>query len=242
MIRGRNLTQHDIVKNEPDYDCSLCPRLHGFRLQNRTWFPDWHNGPVDTWYPREGASSVQLLIVGLAPGLRGANRTGIPFTGDDSGSLLFETLCKYGFARPLASAEADNHWQLNATAITNAVRCVPPANKPVGAEINTCRQFLSRTFTQTASLRVIVTLGKIAHESTIRALGGKVSHHAFAHAAETKLAGFSVFSSYHCSRYNLNTGRLTAEMFEAVFAKAARTLGTDEASETSFSDSKPVPG
>lgn len=227
MIRKRGVKQNDTVKNEPDYNCSLCPRLRGFILQNRQKFPDWHNGPVKTWYPPEGANSVELLVVGLAPGLRGANRTGIPFTGDDSGSLLFETLEKYGFARSLSHADADRPWRLNATAITNAVRCVPPANKPVGAEINTCRQFLSRTINQMASLRVIVTLGKIAHDSTIRAIDGKVSQHAFAHAAETELAGFSLVSSYHCSRYNLNTGRLTPEMFDAVFAKAARLRGAD---------------
>ena len=227
MIRKRGVRQNDTVKNEPDYNCSLCPRLRGFILQNRQKFPDWHNGPVKTWYPPEGANSVELLIVGLAPGLRGANRTGIPFTGDDSGSLLFETLEKHGYARSLSPADADRPWRLNATAITNAVRCVPPANKPVGAEINTCRQFLSRTINQMAGLRVIVTLGKIAHDSTIRALDGKVSQHAFAHAAETELAGFSLVSSYHCSRYNLNTGRLTPEMFDAVFAKAARLLGAD---------------
>lgn len=214
----------DNVKNEPDHDCSLCPRLRGFILQNRQKFPDWHNGPVETWYPPEGASSVKLLIVGLAPGLRGANRTGIPFIGDDSGSLLFETLEKYGFARSLRPADVDRPWRLNATAITNAVRCVPPANKPVGAEINTCRRFLTQTIDRMSGLKIIVTLGKIAHESTIRALGGKVSGHAFAHAAKTELAGVSLISSYHCSRYNVNTGRLTAEMFDAVFRQAARSL------------------
>lgn len=214
------------MKTEPDHDCSLCPRLRGFVLQNREEFPDWHNAPVNTWHPNAGASSVRLLIVGLAPGLRGANRTGIPFTGDDSGSLLFETLERHGFAAADAQTDSARMYRLTETAITNAVRCVPPGNKPVGAEINTCRIFLSETISQCSALKVVVTLGKVAHDSTIRALGGKVAQHPFAHAAETGIAGVRVFSSYHCSRYNINTGRLTPDMFDAVFDKAARSLAT----------------
>lgn len=214
------------MKIEPDHDCSLCPRLRSFALQNREEFPDWHNGPVNTWYPDAGASSVRLLIVGLAPGLRGANRTGIPFTGDDSGSLLFETLKRHGFAAADAQSNSAGMYRLTETAITNAVRCVPPGNKPVGAEINTCRKFLIETISRCSALKVVVTLGKIAHDSTIRALGDKVAQHPFAHAAETGIAGVRVFSSYHCSRYNINTGRLTPEMFDAVFDKAARSLTT----------------
>jgi uracil-DNA glycosylase family 4 len=212
------------VTNEPDYNCGLCPRLRGFALQNRQEFPDWHNGRVNTWYPDAGASSVRLLIVGLAPGLRGANRTGIPFTGDDSGSLLFETLERRGFAAPDAHSASGRIYRLRETAITNAVRCVPPANKPVGTEINTCRKFLIETISQCSAVKVIVTLGKIAHDSTIRALGGKVAHHPFGHAATTGIAGVRVVSSYHCSRYNINTGRLTPDMFDAVFEKAAQVL------------------
>jgi uracil-DNA glycosylase family 4 len=181
---------------------------------------------VDTWYPSEGPGSVKLLIVGLAPGLRGANRSGIPFTGDDSGHLLFETLRKHDFARAPALSASAEPVQLMGTAITNAVRCVPPANKPVAAEINTCRSFLSGTIGQLSALRTIVTLGKIGHDSTVRALGGKVASHVFAHAAETEIAGIGVVSSYHCSRYNLNTGRLTASMFDEIFATVARSLST----------------
>ncbi|SOE08887.1 uracil-DNA glycosylase family 4 [Hoeflea halophila] len=225
----------DNEKNEPDYDCSLCPRLRGFILQNRQRFPDWHNGPVENWYPSEGPNSAQLLIVGLAPGLRGANRTGIPFTGDDSGSLLFETLSRFGFAFPDPGLASGANWRLRATAITNAVRFVPPANKPTAAEINTCREFLSHTIQQMHALRIIVTLGKIAHDSTIRALGGKISRHPFAHAAQTELSGLTLISSYHCSRYNINTGRLTAEMFDAVFRKAARSLGIEQSPAPSHS-------
>jgi len=167
---------------------------------------------------------VKLLIVGLAPGLRGANRTGIPFTGDNSGDLLFETLGKHGLAEFTPQAEAAGGPQLKATAITNAVRCVPPENKPVGAEINSCRRFLTATIRQLNKLKVIVTLGKISHDSTIRALGGKNSHHPFGHAAETGIGGISILSTYHCSRYNINTGRLTPDMFDAVFETAARRL------------------
>lgn len=212
------------MKNEPDHDCGLCPRLRRFSLQNREEFPDWHNGPVNTWYPVAGASSVRLLIVGLAPGLRGANRTGIPFTGDESGKLLFETLKRHGFAAADGTSSSGNLFRLQETAITNAVRCVPPGNKPVGAEINTCRTFLIKTISRCSALKVVVTLGKIAHDSTIRALGGRVAQHPFAHAAGTGLAGVRVVSSYHCSRYNINTGRLTQDMFDTVFEKAAQAL------------------
>lgn len=216
----------DEVKNSPDLDCSLCPRLRRYLLQNREDFPDWHNAPANTWYPAEGASSVKLLIVGLAPGLRGANRTGIPFTGDDSGTLLFEALKQHGFATTVQQPAFPNQLRLTGTAITNAVRCVPPANRPLAAEINTCRSFLSGTINHLGTLKVIITLGKIAHDSTIRALGGKLKDHPFAHAAETEIKDLRVFSSYHCSRYNINTGRLTPDMLDAVFAKAARCLLT----------------
>lgn len=169
---------------------------------------------------------MRLLIVGLAPGLRGANRTGIPFTGDESGTLLFETLGRHGFAAADTQSNSARMYRLTETAITNAVRCVPPGNKPMGAEINTCRRFLGETISRLGALKAIVTLGKVAHESTIRALGGKVRLHPFAHAAETEITGVSVLSSYHCSRYNINTGRLTPDMFDVVFDKAARALAT----------------
>jgi uracil-DNA glycosylase len=218
-------SRQTVSHNEPDHDCRLCPRLRRFAVHNRKAFPGWHNGPVGTWYPPQGPGAVSLLIVGLAPGLRGANRTGIPFTGDDSGLLLLETLARHGFAEGgLHSGSADRPL-LHGTAITNAVRCVPPQNKPLGAEINTCREFLVATVSRLPALRVIVTLGRISHDSTIRALGGKAAQHPFAHAAETETGRVRVISSYHCSRYNTNTGRLTQEMFDAVFQKAARAIG-----------------
>jgi uracil-DNA glycosylase family 4 len=209
---------------EPDYNCDLCPRLRGFILENRRLHPEWHNGPVPTWIPPEGSAFVRLLVVGLAPGLRGANRTGRPFTGDYAGDLLYKTLGDNGFASGTFDARPDDGLRLERTAITNAVRCVPPQNKPVGAEVNTCRSFLTGTIAQMPNLKAIVTLGKISHDSTVRALGGKLSVHPFGHRAETEIDRLRIFSSYHCSRYNTNTGRLTAEMFSAVFSDVARFL------------------
>ncbi len=209
---------------EPDHDCGFCPRLRSFILDNRKRHPDWHNGPVRTLCPREGLQAVELLIVGLAPGMRGANRTGRPFIGDHSGDLLYATLGAHGLASGSFEADTDDSLRLEKTAITNAVRCVPPENKPIGTEINTCRAFLSATISQMESLRAIITLGKISHDSTVRALGGKVSAHPFGHNAHTSIGGFELFSSYHCSRYNINTGRLTPNMFNAVFADVIRFL------------------
>lgn len=225
MIGELAASRQTVRRNEPDHDCRLCPRLRRFALDNRKAFPGWHNGPVETWYPPQGPSAVSLLIVGLAPGLRGANRTGIPFTGDESGTFLYETLARHGFSENgLPSGSADRPL-LHGTAITNAVRCVPPQNKPLGAEINTCREFLVATVSRLPGLKVIVALGRISRDSTIRALGGKVAEHPFSHAAETEAGGVRVISSYHCSRYNTNTGRLTQEMFDMVFEKAARAIG-----------------
>jgi len=209
---------------EPDHDCSLCPRLRAFILENRRSHPDWHNGPVRTWYPPEGPGTVRLLIVGLAPGLRGANRTGRPFTGDYSGDLLYATLGKFGLAAGHLETRLDESLRLQATAVTNAVRCVPPENKPLGAEISTCRNYLAATIRQLDRLVAIVTLGKIAHDSTVRALGGRLAEHPFGHASETDLEGKRIISSYHCSRYNTNTGRLTPAMFEAVFKRVSQHL------------------
>lgn len=211
--------------HEPDHECGLCPRLRRFSLDNRKALPGWHNGPVGTWYPPQGPDAVNLLIVGLAPGLRGANRTGIPFTGDDSGTLLHETLARHGFAEDSLRSSPNGQPLLHGTAITNAVRCVPPQNKPLGTEINTCRRFLVATISRLPRLEVIVTLGRISHDSTIRALGGKASRHPFAHAAETEAGGVRVISSYHCSRYNTNTGRLTPAMFDIIFDMAASAIG-----------------
>ncbi|WP_029660216.1 uracil-DNA glycosylase [Aliihoeflea sp. 2WW] len=202
---------------EPSPDCPLCPRLHDFIAAWRAREPHWFNAPVPTWLPTAGDGSVRLLIVGLAPGLRGANRTGRPFTGDYAGDLLYSTLKRFGFATGEFEARPDDSLQLIETAVTNAVRCVPPENKPVGAEINTCRKFLVPTIGRFENLKAIVTLGSISHQSVVRALGGRVAEHKFGHQAQTEIGGIRVFSSYHCSRYNTNTGRLTEEMFVDVF-------------------------
>ncbi|SMH43543.1 uracil-DNA glycosylase [Mesorhizobium australicum] len=209
---------------EPPYDCPLCPRLHDFVAEWRMKEPGWFNGPVPTFLPPSDDATVKLLIVGLAPGLRGANRTGRPFTGDYAGDLLYRTLKTFGFAHGEFLARPDDSLELIGTAITNAVRCVPPANKPESSEINTCRGFLSATVGRFPNLRAVVTLGAIAHQSTIRALGGRVAAHPFKHGAATEIGGLSVFSSYHCSRYNTNTGVLTEEMFADVFANVAKFL------------------
>ncbi len=206
---------------EPHRDCPLCPRLHDFVAEWRRREPGWHNAPVPTFLPPEGRDSVRLLIVGLAPGLRGANRTGRPFTGDYAGELLYRTLGSFGFARGKFEARPDDSLELVGTAITNAVRCVPPENKPVGAEISTCRRFLIPTMESFPKLEAIVTLGAIAHQSTVRALGHRVAACPFRHGAVQDAGRFTLFPSYHCSRYNTNTGRLTEEMFVGVFARVS---------------------
>ncbi len=203
---------------DPSRDCSLCPRLHDFIGQWRGKEPAWFNAPVPTFAPLEGDDSVRFLIVGLAPGLRGANRTGRPFTGDFAGDLLYSTLNRFGMSRGNFAARPDDGVELVGTAITNAVRCVPPENKPVGAEINTCRDYLSRTIDRFVGLHTILTLGTIAHQSTVRALGMKVRELPFSHGAKQEAGRLALFSSYHCSRYNTNTGRLTEQMFTDVFA------------------------
>lgn len=205
---------------EPPQDCGLCPRLHNFIEQWRKKEPLWHNGPVMPFFPVAGADTTRLLIVGLAPGLRGANRTGRPFTGDYAGELLYSTLKKYGFARGIYEARPDDSLQLIDTAIVNAVRCVPPENKPTGSEINMCRRFFSPLLRHLPNLTAVVTLGSIAHQSTVRALGEKVSLHPFGHGLVTDIGRLRIFSSYHCSRYNTNTRRLTEPMFHDIFASA----------------------
>lgn len=209
---------------EPSRDCPLCPRLHDFLAVWRQREPQWFNAPVPTFLPPEGEDSVRFLIVGLAPGLRGANRTGRPFTGDYAGDLLYETLIRFGFARGRFEARPDDSLELISTAITNAVKCVPPENKPIGSEINTCRQFLSLNVGRFRNLEAILTLGTIAHQSTVRALGGRVAAHPFSHGGRQQIGRLTVFSSYHCSRYNTNTGRLTEEMFVSVFSEIADFL------------------
>jgi uracil-DNA glycosylase family 4 len=186
----------------------------------RSAHPDWFNGPV----PSFGAQTARLLVVGLAPGLRGANRTGRPFTGDFAGDLLYETLGAFGFATGNYRAEAGDGLELIDCIITNAVRCVPPANKPVGGEIATCNQFLKARIAALPRLCAIVALGRISHDACLAALGLKARHHPFAHAAQHQAGPFQLFDSYHCSRLNTNTGRLTPVMFESVFAAVAAHL------------------
>ena len=212
------------LQANPDPDCAICPRLKQFIDDQRIKEPDWHNAPVDTWASSKGDEDVKLLIIGLAPGMRGANRTGRPFTGDWAGDLLYATLLKYNFATGIYGAKPDDSLELNQSAITNAVRCVPPENKPVGAEINNCRPFLINTFKTFPNLKALVTLGKISHDSTVRALGGRISATPFGHNLAQEVGGYTIFSSYHCSRYNTNTGRLTQRMFEDVFENVRNSL------------------
>ena len=202
---------------KPGRNCPLCPRLAEFRETWRTREPSWFNAPV----PSFGPLDARLLIVGLAPGLRGANRTGRPFTGDFAGDLLYATMKEYGFARGNFEARIDDTLELVDARITNGVRCVPPENKPTPAEINTCREFLGPTIAEMPKLRAIVALGRIAHETTVKALGAKRAAAPFSHGARADIGEIALFSSYHCSRYNTNTRVLTTDMFRSVF-KAVR--------------------
>jgi uracil-DNA glycosylase len=174
--------------------------------------------------PSFGPRDARVLIVGLAPGLQGANRTGRPFTGDFAGDLLYQTLAHYGFARGHYAARCDDGLTLLDCRITNTVRCVPPENKPTGIEIAQCRDFLKNTMTEMSQLRIIVALGRIAHDSVVVSLGGRLAAAAFAHGRSHQLDGLTLFDSYHCSRYNTNTGKLTAQMFYAVFAAVRAEL------------------
>jgi uracil-DNA glycosylase len=201
---------------EPPLNCPLCPRLADFRAANRKKFPDYFNNPV----PGFGSLDVRLLIVGLAPGLHGANRTGRPFTGDYAGDLLYSTLKKHGLARGNYEARADDGFTLHDCAIANSVACVPPENKPLPVEINTCRKFLSVKIAAMPNLRAILTLGQIAHNSACTALGVKKSAYKFAHGAKHRTGKLTLVASYHCSRYNTNTGVLTAEMFDEAVKEA----------------------
>jgi uracil-DNA glycosylase family 4 len=204
----------------PGRDCPLCPRLKTFRKTQRVAHPDWFNAPVPSFGDVDG----RLLIVGLAPGLKGANRTGRPFTGDYAGDLLYATLLKFGFALGTYGADPDDDLVLVDSMITNAVRCVPPENKPVPAEIRTCNPFLKTQIAGMKNLAVIVVLGRIAHDATLTALGAKKSRHAFAHGATHDIERLRIHDSYHCSRYNTNTGVLTEAMFEKVFADVRKRL------------------
>ena len=205
---------------EPDHDCALCPRLAAFRKVNRAREADWFNATV----PSFGDPKGQLLIVGLAPGLQGANRTGRPFTGDFAGELLYATLIEYGFAEGVYQARHDDGMTLVDCRISNAVRCVPPQNKPLPVEVANCRSFLAATLRTMPRLRSIVALGRVAHESTVKALGLRASAAPFAHGAVHEAGPFRLYDSYHCSRYNTNTGVLTPKMFREVFAKVRADL------------------
>jgi len=205
----------------PEPTCSLCPRLVEYRQENRDAFPDWHNGPVASF----GGVDSELLIVGLAPGLRGANRTGRPFTGDFAGDLLYPTLISFGFAAGQYGSAPDDGLELLNCRITNAVRCVPPANKPVGAEVSACREFLTDEITAMKGLKVVLALGAVAHGAVLSALGERKASSKFAHNALHDLPnGLKLADSYHCSRYNTNTGRLTVDMFHDVFSRVRAVL------------------
>ncbi len=212
----------------PGRDCPRCPRLVAFRQTWRQSEPDWFNAPVDSF----GRSDARLLIVGLAPGLRGANRTGRPFTGDYAGDLLYATLAEFGFARGHYAASADDGLELLDCRITNAVRCVPPDNKPTPQEITTCRDYLKAAIAEMNNLRAVVALGRIAHESFVQASGARRSQFPFAHGRAHVLANvlakvlapLTLLDSYHCSRYNTNTGVLTPQMFRAVIGQARKLI------------------
>jgi uracil-DNA glycosylase len=218
----------------PPPDCSLCPRLAAFRGVQRHAHPEWFNGPV----PPFGDKLAELLIVGLAPGLRGANRTGRPFTGDHAGGLLYETLRKFGFAEGTYEARPDDGLELRRVRVTNAVRCVPPLNKPEPTEVANCRRFLAGEIEAMPQLRAILALGAIAHHAVVTALGARRVLFPFEHGRLHSLpCGLTLADSYHCSRLNTNTGKLSAAMFEAVFGalrtrlNAAQGVGSDQIPE-----------
>lgn len=202
-------------------ECVSCPRLAGFLAEVRGKFPDYHARPVAPFGdPRAG-----LLIVGLAPGMHGANRTGRPFTGDHAGILLYETLHRFGFADRPASVSRDDGLTLTGCRITNAVKCLPPENKPEPSEIRACNRFLADELAGSSGIRVILALGQIAHKSVLMALGAKQAAFAFAHGARHELPGGRVlFDSYHCSRYNTQTRRLTTAEFHDVFRRIRAEL------------------
>ncbi|HWK35504.1 uracil-DNA glycosylase [Sphingomonas sp.] len=207
---------------EPPHDCPRCPRLVAFREELRIEHPDWWNAPV----PAFGDPGGWLCIVGLAPGKHGANRTGRPFTGDFAGDLLFATLAKFGLTSGTYQGAPGDGLALDGAIICNSVKCLPPQNKPTPEETRTCRPFLAEQVAVLPQARVFVALGQIAHQSAVKVLGGRLPKCRFGHLAEHRMPdGRVLIDSYHCSRYNQNTGRLTAEMFEAVFARALALRG-----------------
>ncbi len=209
-----------VPKSIFDPGCRACPRLAGFIDEVNSRHPDYYCRPV----PPFGDAAARLLIVGLAPGMHGANRTGRPFTGDHAGILLYETLHRFGFSSAAESRSADDGLQLLDCRITNAVKCLPPDNKPVGAEINTCNRFLANELDALEGGSVVLALGGIAHRAVVKARGLRQADYKFAHAAIHDLGFFCMLDSYHCSRYNTNTGRLTSAMFDAVFERARALL------------------
>ncbi len=207
---------------EPSPDCPICPRLAAFRAANRAMEPGWFNAPVPSWGPR----TARILVVGLAPGLRGANRTGRPFTGDHAGMLLYATLAKFGLATGRYDAHPDDGFTLTGCRVVNAVRCVPPENKPLPAEIRACNNFLAAELAAMPDLRGILALGVIAHEAVLRARGARPAQYRFVHGTTHTLPnGLVVTDSYHVSRYNTNTGRLTQAMFEAAVSSLLARIG-----------------
>lgn len=218
---GKGMGVSPLPQTEPPRDCPLCPRLVAFRHELRAEYPDWWNAPV----PAFGDPQARLAVVGLAPGKHGANRTGRPFTGDFAGLLLYETLAKFGLTTGTYDARADDGFGLKDAIIINAVRCLPPENKPTPEEIRTCRPFLEAPMAALPNVRVFVALGTIAHQSAVKALGGRLPKAPFGHLNEHRMPdGRILIDSYHCSRYNQNTGRLTREMFEDVFGRALTLL------------------
>jgi len=206
-----------LASSEPPPDCKRCPRLVALRREMQEKHPDWWNKPVPAW----GDPQAWLAIIGLAPGMKGANRTGRAFTGDASGDLLFATLAKAGLSDGVFASRADDGVKLNGCMILNAVKCLPPQNKPTLTETTNCRKYLAAQLGELHKLRVYVALGRIAHESMIRHYGLRLANYRFGHGCEHKLPdGRILIDSYHCSRYNTQTRRLTAEMFEQVFERA----------------------
>ena len=208
------------TSTDPGRNCPLCPRLVEYRTELRAREPDGFNAPV----PSFGGADAQLLIVGLAPGAQGANRTGRPFTGDYAGDLLYDTLLHFGFAKGTFLARPDDGLTLTGSRITNAVRCVPPQNKPLPLEITACRPFLIATMDEMPKLRAIVLLGRVAHDTMLKTLGIRAVTAPFGHGAVHDVGRFKLYDSYHCSRYNTNTRVLTPEMFRAVFARVKTDL------------------
>ncbi len=206
---------------EPPRDCPLCPRLVGYRAENAVAHTDWFNGPA----PSFGDPAARLLVVGLAPGRQGANRTGRPFTGDFAGVLLYETLIRFGFAAGRYEARPNDGLTLRDCMVTNAVRCAPPGNRPLPAEETACRPFLAARIAALPRLQVMVTLGDVARRNVMKALGRPGSAGNSGHGAETPVGPYLLINSYHCSRLNTNTGRLTPAMFEAIFERAREVLG-----------------